>query len=308
MKKSILIMGMALTLMGQGVYGATSNVSSEGYVTPEWLKAHAGERNILIVDVSRNRGDYRKEHIPNAVFVDWIGELADQREKKYYRVVPKEGFERVMGRIGATHETTLIFYDNLQNRLAIRALWVAEYYGHKNVAVLEGGIFGWKAAGFRVTTVEPVMSPTEYRVREVHSEMNVDKVFVKENLRNGSIVFGDSRPWKMYTGQRPGMIIHTRKEVSRRGHLPGAVHIPWKGNIDKKSNFLDRVTLMKKYGEAGIEKERQVIFYCNEGVHAVYNWFVVTKMLGFKNVRIYEGSMGEWADQPLLPMVSGIGF
>lgn len=136
----------------------------------------------------------------------------------------------------------------------------------------------------------------------------MEKDFVKANLRNSNVMFGDSRPWKMYTGEKPGMIIHTRKEVSRRGHLPGAVHIPWKGNIDQRGHFLDKATLMEKYQEAGIEKDKLVIFYCNEGVHAVYNWFVTTKILGFKRVKIYEGSMGEWADHPLLPMVSGIGF
>ncbi len=80
-------------------------------------------------------------------------------------------------------------------------------------------------------------------------------------------------------------MIHTRKEVARRGHLPGAINIPWKSHIDKDSKFLDKNTLKKLYTEKGVVKEKTIVVYCNEGVHAVYNWFVLTKMLDFTNVR-----------------------
>jgi thiosulfate/3-mercaptopyruvate sulfurtransferase len=307
MKKLILLTAIAFFFTAQGA-DASSSVASKGYVKPQWLKAHAYDRNLLIVDVSLKPEDYVKGHIPNSVYVDWKRDMADQSEKRYYRIVPKEGFEKVMSRIGATHDTTLIFYDNLNNRLAIRALWVARFYGHENAAILEGGISAWKWAGFETTSNKPARTPSKYKVQMVHSDMNVQKRFVKENLRNKKILFVDSRRWKMYTGEIPGMMIHTGKQVARRGHLPSAIHLPWKSNIDKSSMFLDKSTLMGKYSKVGLRKDRPVVFYCNEGVHAAYNWFVATELLGFKNVQIYEGSMGEWADQPLFPMVSGIGF
>jgi thiosulfate/3-mercaptopyruvate sulfurtransferase len=118
----------------------------------------------------------------------------------------------------------------------------------------------------------------------------------------------DSRPWKMYTGEITGKMIHTGLDVVRKGHLPGAVSIPWKNNINERDKFLEDSDLMKLYGNQGLSKYKVVIFYCNEGVHAAYNWFIATKILGFRNAKIYEGSMGEWADELLLPMVSGIGF
>ncbi len=302
-------MGVCLLLNSHSIAGATdfAEAFSRGYVTPQWLHAHADDPGLIIVDVSFEKAHYEKEHIPGAVYLDWRSDLADPGEEAYYRIVPKEGFEKAMGRIGADPESMLIFYDNRQNRMAIRGMWVAAYYGHNKTAVLEGGILAWKAAGNDTTAAVGDMHPTTYRARAVHSEMKVEKSFVKQNLRNSDVLFIDSRSRKMYTGQAPGRLVHTGKKVARRGHLPGSVNIPWKENIDQQSRFLDKNTLSGLYRSVSLG-DKLLVFYCNEGLHAVFNWFVATKILGLEKVKVYEGSMGEWADDPLLPMVSGIGF
>ena len=287
---------------------AASSPNSRGFVTPDWLKKHAGDQNLIIVDVSLTPEDYYKEHIPNAFYINWKNELSDPMEKRYYKVLSKEGFEGIMKKIGATSDSTLIFYDNLNNRLAIRAHWVASYYGHQKAMVLEGGISAWKYADFETTKEIPTSPTTNYKVEKGNSEINVEKGFVKLNLRNNDVLFVDSRPYKMYTGETTGKMIHTGLDVVRKGHLPGAVSIPWKSNINEKDMFLDESALMKVYSNQGLSKYKTVVFYCNEGVHAAYNWFIATKILGFRNAKIYEGSMGEWADEALLPLVSGIGF
>jgi thiosulfate/3-mercaptopyruvate sulfurtransferase len=287
---------------------AASNPNSKGFVTPDWLKKHTGDQNLVIVDVSLTPEDYQTEHIPDAVYINWKSELSDPMEKRYYKVLPKEGFERVMNKIGATPDSTLIFYDNLNNRIAIRAHWVASYYGHEKAMVLEGGIAAWKYADFETSKEVPTSRATNYIVGNGNSEINVDKQWVKLNLRNMDVLFVDSRPYKMYTGEITGKMIHTGLDVVRRGHLPGAVSIPWKVNINDRDMFLDESALMQVYSNQGLGKYKTVVFYCNEGVHAAYNWFITTKILGFRNVKIYEGSMGEWADEALLPLVSGIGF
>jgi len=310
MKKAIMTLFLGFTgfllLIHYGV--AASYPSTKNYVTPDWLAKHAGDRDIVIIDVSLTPEDYQKEHIPNALFIDWKRDLSNTAEKRYYKIVPKEGFEAVMNKIGATKNSTLIFYDNFNNRLAIRAHWVATYYGHENAKILEGGISGWKSASYE-TTDKILTSPTSsYKVGKMTPEINVDKAFVKLNLWNNDVLFVDSRPWKTYTGEIPGKMIHSGLDVARRGHLPGAVSIPWKSNINEKNLFINEDDLFKVYSNVGFSKYEVVVFYCNDGIHAAYNWFVATKILGFKNAKIYEGSMGEWADESLLPMVSGIGF
>jgi thiosulfate/3-mercaptopyruvate sulfurtransferase len=305
----INLIAFVFLLVSQAVIACVDEPDvARGWVTPEWLEEHVNHEDLIVVDVSFLKEDYEKEHIPNSVYVDWRRDLADQREDKYYRVPPKEAFQEVMSRIGAAHDKVLLFYDNKQNRLAIRAAWVATYYGHKHAAILEGGLGAWKSAGFKTTAARPQVTPSQYKIHDMHPEMNVEKDFVLENLRNDSVLLVDSRPRRMYTGEIPGKIIHTGQEVSRRGHIPGAVNIPWKSNMDHNSLFLSKEALLELYAEHGVTKDKLVIFYCNEGLHAAFNWFVATKILGFENVKIYEGSMGEWADDPMLPMVTGIGF
>lgn len=312
MKKLIFITGiigviLALFFISQSLYASPD--SSQWLVTPQWVKEHLNDQNLTIVYVSLNPQDYEKEHIPNSIYVDWKADLADKREKIHYEMVPKDDFEKLMSRIGATQDTTLIFYDNFNNRLALRALYVTAFYGHEKAAILEGGISSWKSAGFDTTHIVPAITSSNYSVMEIHSGIKVDKTYVEKNLRNKRVTFVDSRPWKMYTGETVGIMVNTGKEVARRGHLPGAINLPWKSNIDEKTMFLDGDTLMKMYREKGLKKGKgDIVFYCNEGVHGVFNWFVTSKILGFKNVTVYEGSMGEWAEDPLRPMVSGIGF
>jgi thiosulfate/3-mercaptopyruvate sulfurtransferase len=274
-------------------------------VTAQWLNRHIDDSDIRIVDVSFRREDYATRHIPNAVFVDWRADLADP-DKRHYYILPVRDFEALMGRIGVTGDTRLVFYDNFDNRLAIRALWVAEYYGHGNAAILEGGIQAWEASGYQVTNNSPRFGSTRYRVESINSGLNVDKEYVRRNLSNPDVLFVDGRPAGMYSGLVAGKAIHTGETIARRGHLPGAVNQPWKSHLDENSGFLDRDSLQAMFEDRGISRDKEaVVFYCNEGVHAAFDWFVAAKILGFENARIYDGSMSEWAEDASLPLSRG---
>jgi len=282
--------------------------ASEWIMTPEELQSAAATKDdLIILDVSFDRADYDKGHIPGAQFVDWNKDLSDEQEL-YYRVPTQEQFESMMSRIGATRDSKLVFYDNRNNRMAIRGLWVADFYGHQNAAILEGGLEAWKTAGLPVNHEIPSPRPTVYRAQDTHPDMNVDHDFVHENLRNQEVLFVDSRPWEMFTGETPGVMIDKGKEVARIGHLPGAVSLPWKKSLDEHNAFLDIDQLKDLYSEMGVTPDKLTIFYCNEGLHAAFNWFVAVKLLGNDNIKIYEGSMGEWASDPKRPLVSGVGF
>ena len=274
-------------------------------VTARWLNRHIGDPDVRIVDVSFEKDGYDDGHIPNAVFVDWRTDLADPGERHYF-ILPRSDFEKLMSRIGVTGDTQLVFYDDFDNRLAIRALWVAEYYGHTSAAILEGGVQAWKAKGYRLTGKAPQVPVTGYTVRSINSGLSVDKDFVARNLSNPDVLFVDGRPAGMYSGLVNGKAIHTGETIARRGHLPGAVNQPWKAHLDKDSMFLDRSVGRRMFAEKGIEPDKQaVVFYCNEGVHAAFDWFVAAKILGYENAKIYDGSMSEWAEDSNLPLEMG---
>jgi thiosulfate/3-mercaptopyruvate sulfurtransferase len=270
-----------------------------------WLKEHVDDRDVRIIDVSFESERYATGHIPNAVFVDWRTDLADP-DGIHYFILPRRDFEELMSRIGVTAETRLVFYDDFNNRLAVRALWVAEYYGHESTAILEGGIQGWEESGFDLTDNSPRIRSTRYSVRFINSGLNVDKEYVRQNLSNPDVLFVDGRPRGMFSGVTNGKEIHTGEMVARRGHLPGAVNLPWKTLMDKKSVFLSESALQAMLEEKGIVQNKQaVVFYCNEGVHAAFDWFVAAKILGYENAMIYDGSMSEWAADANLPLVLG---
>lgn len=281
--------------------------ASDYLVSPEWLMAQPEDADIRVVDVSFEGENFIEGHIPGAVFVHWKDDLSDENQA-FYRVPTQEAFESIMSGIGATPETQLIFYDNRQNRFAIRGMWVAGYYGHENAAVLEGGIEAWMAAGFPLETGRAEVEATRYQVQEMKRGMNVNVEYVKKNLRNPEVIFVDSRPWSMFTGETPGIMIDKGEEVARIGHLPGALSLPWKENLTQNHRFLRKEDLRELYSGKGVDPQKIIIFYCNEGLHAAFNWFVTAKLLGMERVKIYEGSMGEWASETMRPLVSGVGF
>jgi len=296
-----------ITFIGMTLTASTVSRASDWLVSPEWLNEPPEDVEVVVIDVSFDPEDYAEGHIPGAAFVHWNEDLSDEKEA-FYRVPTKEQFESIMSRIGATRETQVVFYDNRHHRFAIRGVWVAHYYGHEKAAVLEGGLEAWLAAGFSLETIEREVAPTDYKVQEVNPRMNVDADYVENNLRNTDVVFVDSRPWKMFTGETPGIMIDKGQAVARIGHLPGALSLPWKENLTEPNAFLDVEALEKLYKGRGVDPDKVTIFYCNEGLHAAFNWFVTTKLLGIENVKIYEGSMGEWASDAARPLVSGVGF
>jgi thiosulfate/3-mercaptopyruvate sulfurtransferase len=307
MKRIILIFCIAFSVMAPRLSAEPNG--SPWLVSSEWLNEHINDENLIVVDVSLSYQDYRKEHIPNSVYADWLVDLANKNEKTSYEMVLKEDFEAFMRRIGAQRDSTLVFYDNFQNRLAIRALFVTDYYGHQKTAVLDGGYMSWKQVALPMTSDIPHVEESHYTVDEIRPELVVDTEYVEWNLRNRDVIFVDSRPWEMYTGQAVGIMVNTGKEVARRGHLPGAISLPWKKSLNHQDTFKEADTLMTTFHEHGLKKgTHTIVFYCNEGVHGVFNWFVATKILGFPTVKVYEGSMGAWAEDPLRPMVTGIGF
>jgi thiosulfate/3-mercaptopyruvate sulfurtransferase len=300
----MIAIGTAFILLNQGGQVFASGIDG-GFVTPQWLNNHLHDANLRVVAVSFEPEDFEQEHIPGSVFVDWRSDLADTGEFRYYKIVSRNGFETIMERIGVAENTTIIFYDNWNNRLAIRALWVSDFYGHHNTAILEGGIDAWKAAGFETNAETSWYTPTRYRVDTKRQEINTGLEYVRSHIHDNEVLIVDGRPHTMYTGMIRGTAVHTGEKIEGRGHIPGSVNLPWKKNIDHENRFLDRHTLMKLYTSRGITGEKTTVFYCNEGVHAAYDWFVADRILGFKNVSVYDGSMAEWSDDPGLPLEIG---
>lgn len=291
--------------------GCVSQKQGAGYSNPNalvdaaWVEAHLEDPNVRIIDLSFQKDQYLDGHIKGAVYVDWRKDIIDPEDTQRYNIAPKEKIEKLLGDLGITEDTTIVLYDNLDNRLSTRMYWTLRYYGHKDVRILNGGRSAWERAGKGYTTELPDITKTEYKVKKINSRYLADLNYVKNNLDNPNVVLIDGRPPEQYTGEKAGKAFHTGKEHSRRGHIPGAINIFWKENLREDGTFKSAEELRAMYESKGITKEKIVVTYCNEGLHASPPWFVLKELLGYPDVRLYDSSMTEWANDPQLPIETG---
>ena len=263
-----------------------------------WVEAHLNDPNVRIVDVSQTDLAYESGHIPNAVFLNWRTDISDQREIERFIVAQPEQIEKVLGRLGVGKDTTVVLYDNFKNSLAVKVYQELKYYGHENIAILNGGADAWKNAGKSLTTDDVTVNPTEYKITKTDSKMIVDINYVKANLNKPGFIPMDARGQAMYNGSIPGKTFHTQKEYPKRGHIPGAVNVFWQTNLNPDGTFKSLDELRAMYEAKGVTKDKDVATYCNEGIFAAYDWFVLHELLGYEKVAVYEGSMIEWSGDP----------
>lgn len=254
-------------------------------------------QDLRIVEVGRDRSQYDMGHLPDAIFVDWVADIIDQKKLERYNVIGPTEMEDLLGHLGITPETTVVLYDDLSSRLSTRMYWSMRFYGHKRVHVLDGGRAAWARSGRAFSQAVPTIAATKYEIREVDLSQRVDMAYIESHLGDPSVQLIDGRPPEQFTGEQVGKVFHTGKAHANRGHVPGAVNVYWKDNFNEDGTFKSIESLRRLYRKSGVKSGTTVITYCNEGLHAAPPWFVLKELLGFDDVRVYDDSMSEWANE-----------
>jgi len=275
----------------------------EVLVDPGWLAERLCQPDLRILELGK-RDAYDLGHIPQAAFVDWISDITDPDLPERYNVLSGRQMEQLLSRLGVGKKTTVVLYDRLANRLATRMFWSLRLYGHQQIEILNGGGNAWSVARQPLVTEVPTFAHTKYRVDPLDGALQADRAFIKSQLAKPQFALVDGRPTGQYTGQLPGKVFHTGKPHARRGHLPQAVNIPWQENLTADGRFKSVNRLRKIYNEHGVTPESTVVTYCNEGLHAAHPWFVLTELLGYRQVRLYDDSLSEWANTSDAPLVT----
>jgi thiosulfate/3-mercaptopyruvate sulfurtransferase len=270
--------------------------------------------NLVILDVQNSppatpKLSYEIAHLEGALFVDWRKDLTDTNNLPLYELPTKAQFEDLCERLGITQESHVLCYDNFNNRLAMRTVFVFYYFGFKNISIIEGGIELWKKDGYPVTKVVPIVTRSKFKVKDENKSLVVLYDDIYNADKNNALVV-DARPTSQYLGISKGSLVHTGQPVARYGHigipselkddlLINATSSPWADNLVGPDNLLIKPSkeLYKMYMDRGIisKKNKYVYTTCNEGIHAVTDWFVLETILCQDNVKVYEGSFGEWA-------------
>lgn len=269
-------------------------------VTTEWLEAHLDDPNIVIAESNEDVLLYHTGHIPGAVKLDWHTDLNDAVVRDY---LSAEAFAALASSKGITPETTVIFYGDNNNWWATYALWVFELFGHTNAKILNGGRQKWIEEGRPLTTDEPEIAVAEYPVTE--RDDKTIRAFRDEVLAfsqaGGQLV--DVRSPEEFRGEKLHMPEYPQEGVLRGGHIPGARSKPWKAAANDDGTFKAAAELEAIYrDELGLDPSEDVIAYCRIGERSSHTWFVLTYLLGFPNVRNYDGSWVEWGNAVGVPI------
>ena len=272
-----------------------TTVTSDKLLTPDSLETLMAEQNVKIFDL-RSAEDYEAGHIPGAMNIN-NKEFENPDSPVDGEIATVEQFEALMSSYGVTPDDVIVTYASASKpQMAPRLIWTLQVYGHTNTYLLDGHYEQWEQAGKEIETGSgPVVTPTEYTVisPDDHS-INVDKDAVI-NKADGTVLL-DARPTDEYLGET------VSEGNARGGHIPGAVNVPYMSTVDENGLFYDADYLTELYSSVGATSDKEIIVYCQRGHRASHTWFVLEHILGYDNVKVYDGSMMEWSnlmDQPI---------
>ena len=273
----------------------------ERLVTAEWLEERLDLPGLVVVESDEDVLLYETGHIPGAVKVDWHTELNDPVVRDY---VDGAGFSELLSRKGISRDDTVVIYGDKNNWWAAYALWVFSLFGHQDVRLLDGGRDGWISSGRPITT-EPANRPvTSYPV--VERDDSDLRAFKDDVLAHLGAPLIDVRSPEEYTGERTSAPAYPEEGALRAGHIPTARSIPWGRAVAEDGTFKTRDELDAIYrGEAELSDGDAVIAYCRIGERSSHTWFVLQHLLGFQDVRNYDGSWTEWGSAVRVPIATG---
>ncbi len=265
---------------------------SKVLVSTDWVQAHLGDPSIRLIEVDVDTTAYEQGHIPGAIGLNWQTQLQDPVR----RDIPSQAqLEATLGALGVSHTDTIVLYGDNNNWFAAFAFWVLKLYGHEDVRIMDGGRKKWLAEGRPITTETPYYPPTQYIAKAPDMSLRAFFPQVLENLNRSEFMLVDVRSPQEYTGELiapPGLM----ETAQRGGHIPGARNIPWVQAVREDGTFKSPEELRAIYEAQGITPDKQIVAYCRIGERSAHTWFVLKYLLGYPNVRNYDGSWTEWGN------------
>ncbi len=280
-------------------------------VQTDWVEAHRGDTNLRIFDcttrlqpaepgtdipyrIVSGKADYDAEHIPGAGFLDIQGELSDNTTKLRFMLPSPDQFAAIMSRHGVGEGARVVLYSAGNIMWATRVWWMLRAFGFDNAAVLDGGWEKWEAEGRPVST-EPCAYPAAKFIARPRAELFVGKERVRATLGDSRTVIVNALSPDLHRGKSPS-------RYGRPGRVPGSVNVPAATLLDSKTKaFVPLADARTKFDATGVEKSKNVICYCGGGISATVDLFMLYQ-LGYENLTLYDGSMGEWARDDSLPI------
>ena len=271
----------------------------EVLVDTQWIQDHLNDEGLRIVEVDYDPvANYELGHIPGSVLVQWKADINDPITRN---ILSKQAFESLLQRIGIDNETTttiVALYGDFNNWFAAFAFWVFKYYGFNDVRLINGGRKKWLLEDRPITKEVQDYVKGNYKIakeKEPDKNIRVYLDYVKNTLGTKSLV--DVRSPKEFTGEITAPPEYPTEHAQRGGHIPGATNIPWSQAVNDNDGTFKSVDELKTlYESKGITPDREIIAYCRIGERSSHTWFVLKYLLGYPDVKNYDGSWTEWGN------------
>jgi thiosulfate/3-mercaptopyruvate sulfurtransferase len=282
-------------------------MAGDGYakpvlVTTDWLAEHLGDEGLVVAEVDENPDLYDEGHIPGAIKLHWRDDLEDPVERD---LIEKDAFEELMARVGISNDTTLILYGDRNNWFAAYAYWYVKIYGHGDVRILDGGRQKWIDESRELSTDAPSVQRGSYTARDRDESIRTYRDEVRGSLGESGRELVDVRSPQEYAGELISPPGYEQEGAQRAGHIPTARSIPWAQAVRDDGTFKSADELRELYGAKGVTPDKTVTAYCRIGERSAHTWFVLRELLGYEDVKNYDGSWTEWGNLVDVPIEKG---
>ena len=271
-------------------------------VTTEWLAEHLNDDGIVVAEVDENPDLYDEGHVPGAIKLHWREDLQDPIERD---LVEKEVFERLLGERGVGNDSVVVLYGDKNNWFAAYAYWYLKIYGHEDVRILDGGRQKWIDESRELTSDTPAPEQQQYKAKERDETIRIFRDAVRESIAAGDRALVDVRSPQEFSGELISPPGYEQEGAQRAGHIPTAQSIPWAQAVRDDGTFKSADELRELYAAKGVTPDKQVTAYCRIGERSAHTWFVLRELLGYEQVKNYDGSWTEWGNLVDVPIEKG---
>jgi thiosulfate/3-mercaptopyruvate sulfurtransferase len=272
----------------------------EVLVDTQWVGDHMNDHEVRIAEVDYDpTANYNLGHVPGAVLFDWKKDINDPITRNIFN---RQACEDLLQRAGVNNNTTLVLYGDFNNWFAAFAFWAIKYYGFKDVRLMNGGRKKWLEEDGPISKDIPNYPRGNFKASEPDKSIRVFLNQVKEALGKENVAMVDVRSPKEFTGEILAPPEYPTEHAQRGGHIPGASNIPWSQAVKDDGTFKSVEELNQIYHSRGINPEKEIIAYCRIGERSSHTWFVLKYLLGYQNVKNYDGSWterGNIVDNPI---------
>lgn len=271
----------------------------EVLVSTQWVEDHKDDKDVIVVESDEDVLLYEVGHIEGAIKLDWQIELQDQLVRDY---LAAENFERLMSEKGISNDSKVVFYGDKSNWWACYAFWTFKVMGHENCLIMDGGRQKWVDEGRPLVRDVPQLPKTKYKVGKIDESIRAFRDEVLDHMKAGGALV-DVRSPQEFSGELTHMEAYPQEGCLRGGHIPGASSVPWARAANEDGTFKSADELAAIYGgEQKLNPGGEVVVYCRIGERSSHTWFVLTYLLGYTNVKNYDGSWTEWGNLVRAPI------